>query len=68
MRDVVAKLATALIIIVAAVVAVFRFAAIDATSHSNSDTLRPWIIQVAVIVAVAVLMIAVLRRGLGSRR
>jgi hypothetical protein len=50
------------------VVAVLRFAAIDATSHSASDTLRPGLIQVAAIAVLAVVAIAILQRGLRGHR
>jgi hypothetical protein len=46
-------LARALIVTAAVAIALLRFVAIDATSHSNSDTLRPWLIQVALIALVA---------------
>ena len=39
----------AVIVTAAIALAAARFLAIDATSHSNSDTLRPWLIQVALI-------------------
>jgi hypothetical protein len=47
------RLLEAAVVAAAVVLAVIRFFAIDATSHSNSDTLRPWIIQVTVIAALA---------------
>ena len=56
------------IISVAAIIAIARFIAIDASSHSASDTLRPWSIQVAVIAAVAVVAIVGLRRWARPRR
>jgi hypothetical protein len=68
MRNAAFWLASALVVIAASVVAAMRFAAIDATSHSASDTLRPWVIQTAVIAVIAIAAIAVLQRGLGSRR
>ena len=67
MRNAIAGLASALIA-AAVVVAVLRFAAIDATSHSASDTLRPWLIQVAAIAVLAVVAIAILQRGLRGHR
>jgi len=52
--------------------AAIRFVAIDAGSHSASDTLRPWLIQVAIIVVVAALAwLAIDRlaaRGSATRR
>jgi len=68
MRNAIAGLASALIVAAAVVVAVLRFAAIDATSHSASDTLRPWLIQVAAIAVLAVVAIAILQRGLRGHR
>ena len=68
MRNAIAGLASALIVAAAGVVAVLRFAAIDATSHSASDTLRPWLIQVAAIAVLAVVAIAILQRGLRGHR
>jgi membrane protein implicated in regulation of membrane protease activity len=68
MRNAIAGLASALVIAAAVVVAVLRFAAIDATSHSASDTLRPWLIQVAAIAVLAVVAIAILQRGLRGHR
>ena len=62
------KVAAPAIISVAAIIAIARFIAIDASSHSASDTLRPWSLQVAVIAAVAVVAIVGLRRWARSRR
>jgi hypothetical protein len=50
------------IVLVAVAVAVLRFAAIDAGSQSASDTLRPWLIQLALIGLVAAAAVLVLRR------
>ena len=55
MRIVVA-LARFAIIVGVVVLAVVRFLAIDANSHSNSDTLRPWLIELALIALVAALL------------
>lgn len=53
-----ARLATRLVVGAIAVgLIVVRFVVIDSTSHSNSDTLRPWVIQSAVICLVAWLVI-----------
>ena len=38
------------------------FWAIDAASHSASDTLRPWLIEVAVVGLVAVVILVALDR------
>lgn len=46
------------------VIAVARFMAIDAGSHSASDTLRPWFIQVAMLVAVALVVVWLVERFL----
>ena len=56
------------VIVAAVVLAVIRFFAIDATSHSNSDTLRPWIIQMALIAVVAGAIIWGLDRLGGPKR
>ena len=50
------------VVLAAAVVAVVRFAAIDAGSQSASDTLRPWLIQLGLIGLVAVAAVLVLGR------
>jgi hypothetical protein len=57
----------AAILLVASVVAVARFIAIDAGSHSASDTLRPWLIEVGVIGALAITAWVVVDR-LAERR
>ena len=62
------KLATVAIVVVATAIAIARFVAIDASSDSASDTIRPWAIQVAVIAAVAAVAIVGLRRWTRSRR
>jgi len=62
LRSRIYKPASVATVALACVVAVVRFSAIDATSHSASDTLRPWAIEVFVIASVAVLAIAALRR------
>ena len=68
MRALVDRLAPLAIVALAIVIAVIRFLAIDATSDSASDTLRPWLIEVAVIAVVTVMSIAVVRRLSGSGR
>jgi hypothetical protein len=62
------KVVTAAIIAIAVVIAIARFIALDASSDSVSDTVRPWFIQVAVIGTVAVVSIVGLRRWTRSRR
>jgi hypothetical protein len=48
------------VVVVAASLALVRFVAVDSVSHSASDTLRPWAIQVAVIgVFATILWIAI---------
>ena len=48
------------VVLAAVAVAVLRFAAIDARSHSASDTLRPWLIQLGLIGLVAAAAVLVL--------
>jgi hypothetical protein len=60
--------ARALVVIVAAVLIVVRFFVIDSTSHSNSDTLRPWIIQATLIVIGAYALIRLIDRFGRPRR
>ena len=54
---------------VALALIVVRFVAIDAASHSASDTLRPWVIESAAILAGAWLVLriteAIVRRRAG---
>ncbi len=53
-----ARTAVRVVVVAAALVLlVVRFAAIDATSHSASDTLRPWFIEAALVGVVAWLVI-----------
>jgi protein-S-isoprenylcysteine O-methyltransferase Ste14 len=59
--------ARAIVVVTAAVLIVVRFFVIDSTSHSDSDTLRPWIIQAALIVLVAYGLILLINRS-GRRR
>ena len=56
------RVARALIIVAAIALVAARFAVIDAGSHSVSDTLRPWLVETALIAAVAVLAIAAVGR------
>lgn len=44
--------------------AVARFIAIDSASHSASDTLRPWLVQLGAIALVAALALVVAGRAL----
>jgi hypothetical protein len=51
--------------LVAAAVAIARLAALDATSNSASDTLRPWALELAVIALVAAIALAIVGRMRG---
>jgi hypothetical protein len=68
MRDRLVLLARVTIVVVAVAVSAARFLAIDAGSHSVSDTLRPWIIETAVIAVVAGLALFALGRVAPSAR
>jgi hypothetical protein len=61
-RRVVARLLEVAVGLAAAALVLIRFVAIDATSHSASDTLRPWVIQAALIIVVAAGLIALIER------
>ena len=61
------RLLQAVVIAAAAILIVLRFMALDAVSHSASDTLRPWIIQAGFIGLAALVVVLVLDR-LGARR
>jgi hypothetical protein len=52
----VAGVTRAMVVVAAAAIAVVRFVAIDASSDSASDTLRPWVIQVGVTLLAALLI------------
>jgi hypothetical protein len=58
----VALVAESLVIVAAVALAVVRFFAIDSGSHSASDTLRPWLIQVFVIAVVAAVLVTLVDR------
>lgn len=60
-------LARLAIVVAAVALSILRFVAIDAGSHSVSDTLRPWMIQTAVIAVVAGLAVVALGRFAPSR-
>jgi hypothetical protein len=68
MRTQLDKVATIAIIAVAAAIAIARFIALDSSSDSVSDTIRPWLIQVGIIVAVAAVFIVGVRRLTRWRR
>lgn len=67
MRRRLLALLQAAVVLVAVGLAVLRFAAIDATSHSASDTLRPWLIQAGTIALVACGIVLLLRRAPAGR-
>jgi len=48
------------VIIAATVLAVLWFVAVDSTSHSAGDTLRPWLIGVVAIALAAASLVTVL--------
>jgi len=50
------------IVVAAIALSVARFLAIDADSHSASDTVRPWIIETALIALVAGIALIAVRR------
>jgi hypothetical protein len=60
------RLLQAVVAAAAAGLIVLRFMALDAVSHSASDTLRPWIIQAGLIALTAFGVVVVLDR-LGAR-
>jgi hypothetical protein len=60
------RLLQAVVVAAAAILIVVRFMALDAVSHSASDTLRPWIIQAGFIALAALVVVLVLDR-LGAR-
>ncbi len=62
MRNRLGLAAQVAIVAAAIVLGVARFAALDAASHSASDTLRPWAVEAAVIAAVAVIAVVVAGR------
>jgi hypothetical protein len=62
MRARVVRLARVAIVVAAVALSVMRFVVIDADSHSVSDTLRPWIIQTAVIALVATVAVVAIGR------
>ena len=61
------RLLQALAVTGAAALLILRFIALDAASHSASDTLRPWLIESVLIAGLAVLVVVALGR-LASRR
>jgi hypothetical protein len=67
MRGRLIPLARLAIVVAAVALSIVRFVAIDAGSHSVSDTMRPWVIQTAVIAVVAGLAVVALGRFAPSR-
>jgi hypothetical protein len=53
-----------IVVAVALAIAIVRFVAIDASSRSNSDTIRPWSIEIVVIAVVAFLVVRAIDRAL----
>ena len=62
MRVRLVPLARVAIVVAAVALSMVRFMVIDANSHSVSDTLRPWIIQTAVIALVATVAVVAIGR------
>ena len=62
MRDRLIPLARIAVVVIAVAISVARSLAIDADSHSVSDTLRPWVIQTAVIALLAGLALVAIGR------
>jgi hypothetical protein len=62
MRDRLVLLSRVAIVLVAVALSLARFLAIDAASHSASDTLRPWMIEATVIALVATLAFVAIGR------
>ena len=62
MRDRLVPLARAAIVVAAIALSIVRFMAIDANSHSVSDTLRPWTIETALIAVVATVAVVAIGR------
>jgi hypothetical protein len=65
-RRALVRLLQILVIGAATVLILLRFVALDAVSHSASDTLRPWFFQAAFIALAAFGVVLVLNR-LGAR-
>ena len=66
-RPALSRLLQAVVIAAAAGLVALRFIALDAVSHSASDTLRPWFVQAGFIALAALGVVLVLGR-LGARR
>jgi len=65
-RRTLVRLLQAVVVVAAVGLVVLRFMALDAGSHSASDTLRPWLVQGALIGLGALAAVFVLDR-LGTR-
>ncbi len=55
------------VVVIAVIVAAARFVGLDSASHSVSDTLRPWSIEVLVILIAAAVAFAVIDQLLARR-
>jgi hypothetical protein len=62
------RLLDAAVVAVAAMLIAVRFNASDLSSHSASDTLRPWFVQTTLIVVAAAAIIFVVGRVASARR
>ena len=61
-RHLLLRLLQAVVVMVAVGLVILRFITLDAGSHSASDTLRPWLVQGALIGLVAFAAVFVLNR------
>jgi hypothetical protein len=62
MRSRLVTLLQAAVVAAAILLAIVRFFAIDAGSHSASDTLRPWLLETALIAVAATLVVFAIGR------
>jgi hypothetical protein len=62
MRSRLVTLLQAAVVAAATLLAIVRFFVIDAGSHSASDTLRPWLVETALIAVAATLVVVVIGR------
>ncbi len=68
MRERLVPILRGAVVLAAVALAAMRFVVIDRGSHSASDTLRPWLIETALIaLATIVVVAAVGRLGTASR-
>jgi len=66
-RPVLVRLAELLLVTAGAALVVLRFVAIDAASHSASDTLRPWVLEAGAIAAAVALVVLAAERTISPR-